>query len=80
MAGSEQVSAHSLPDNTPLLAAPQKLLEKGKVSVNTWTLSPQTSAELRINGEVSAEDLELLRDYVEITIKALNRKKKQESE
>jgi hypothetical protein len=44
------------------------------VMVNAWTLSPSASAELRINGSVSAEDLELLRDYVEITIKALTRK------
>ncbi len=41
--------------------------------VNTWTLSPQARAELRISGDVSTEDLELLRDYVEITIKALSR-------
>ena len=45
--------------------------------VNAWILSPRVSAELRINGDVSSEDLELLRDYVEITIKALNRKANQ---
>ena len=44
--------------------------------VNDWTLSPHASAELRINGDVNKEDLDLLRDYVEITIKALSRKAK----
>jgi hypothetical protein len=46
----------------------------GPTIVNAWTLSPDTRAELRINGKVKKEDLELLRDYVEITIKALSRK------
>jgi hypothetical protein len=48
--------------------------------MNSWTLSPQVTAELRISGEVSAEDLDLLRDYVEITIKALTRKGKHSGE
>jgi len=48
----------------------------GSYLANSWTLSPQVSAELRIHGEVTPEDLELLRDYVEITIKALSRKAK----
>jgi hypothetical protein len=45
-----------------------------KVSINSWTLSPHASAQLRIDGDVSKEDLDLLRDYLEITIKALSRK------
>ena len=44
------------------------------VLMNAWVLSPRASAELRLHGELTHEDLELLRDYVEITIKALGRK------
>lgn len=39
----------------------------------SWGLSAETNAELKIIGEISPEDLEMLRDYVEITIRALNR-------
>jgi hypothetical protein len=52
---------------------PQSAGQK-KTSINSWTLSREVSAQLRIDGEVSKEDLDLLRDYVEITIKALSRK------
>lgn len=41
----------------------------------SWALSGDVKASLNIDGEPEAEDLELLRDYVEITIKALKRKK-----
>jgi len=42
-------------------------------SFNAWTLAPGVTAELRINGQISPDDLDVLRDYVEITIKALKR-------
>ena len=38
-----------------------------------WALSPEATAQLVINGDVSKDDLETLRDYIEITIKALSR-------
>lgn len=41
----------------------------------SWPLSGDVNASLRIDGEPQAEDLELLRDYIEITIKALKRKR-----
>lgn len=59
------------PKAIPPLAQP---VGQKKTSVNSWTLSPEVSAQLRIDGEVNKEDLDLLRDYVEITIKALSRK------
>ncbi len=59
---------------TPLLGGPSTPKQISGIMVNAWTLSPHASAELRINGTVNAEELELLRDYVEITIKALSRK------
>ena len=39
----------------------------------SWGLSAETNAELKIIGELSPDDLEFLRDYVDITIRALNR-------
>jgi len=83
LASESEAEEHSaLPDSQvqpskTITITPRPAIQfAGRVSVNTWTLSPQASAELRINGEVSTEDLELLRDYVEITIKALSRKAK----
>ena len=38
-------------------------------------MSGDVKASLNIDGDPQAEDLELLRDYVEITIKALKRKR-----
>jgi hypothetical protein len=40
---------------------------------NVWTLAPGVTAELKISGQTSPEELDMLRDYVEITIKALKR-------
>jgi hypothetical protein len=67
-----------LQDSVSIAHAPGRAATgKTQALINAWTLSPQATAELRINGEVTTEDLELLRDYVEITIKALSRKTKQ---
>jgi hypothetical protein len=74
MADSASVSVQPAPQITK----PPSV--KGPSLMNSWTLSPQVTAELRISGEVSAEDLDLLRDYVEITIKALTRKGKHSGE
>jgi hypothetical protein len=41
----------------------------------SWALSGDVKASLHIEGSPEAEDLDLLRDYIEITIKALKRKR-----
>jgi hypothetical protein len=41
-----------------------------------FALSPDARAELSLKGTITAEDLELLRDHIELTIKALARKAK----
>jgi hypothetical protein len=45
-----------------------------------FPLSANTRAELSLSGQVTPEDLELLRDHIELTIKALTRSAKKESE
>jgi hypothetical protein len=44
-----------------------------------FALSPNARAELSLRGEITPEDLELLRDHIELTIKALARNAKRES-
>jgi hypothetical protein len=39
-------------------------------------LSPDARAELSLGGTITPDDLELLRDHIELTIKALARKAK----
>lgn len=45
-----------------------------KTRTYSFALSPDAKAELNITGDVGSEDLETLRDYIDITIKALGRK------
>jgi hypothetical protein len=47
---------------------------KKTLKIYSFGLSDETNAELRIFGEATVEDLEALRDYVELTIKNLSRK------
>ena len=56
-------------------AVPQKP-EVGLLSLS-FLLSAETKADLHIRGPVGPDDLEMLRDQLEITIRALNRKKDQ---
>jgi len=41
-----------------------------------FALSPDARAELSLRGTITPDDLELLRDHIELTIKALARKAK----
>lgn len=50
-----------------------------EVQTYAFALSPDTRAELSLRGKITAEDLELLRDHIELTIKALARKTAKES-
>jgi hypothetical protein len=47
------------------------------VQTYAFALSPNARAELSLKGTITPEDLELLRDHVELTIKALARKAKE---
>ena len=42
----------------------------------SFALSPDARAELSLRGKITPDDLELLRDHIELTIKALARKAK----
>lgn len=44
-----------------------------------FALSPDARAELSLKGNITADDLELLRDHIELTIKALTRTAKREA-
>jgi hypothetical protein len=46
------------------------------VQTYSFALSPETRAELTLKGAVTPDDLDLLRDHIELTIKALARKVK----
>lgn len=50
-----------------------------EVQTYAFALSPETRAELSLKGKITAEDLELLRDHIELTIKALARKTARDS-
>jgi hypothetical protein len=47
----------------------------GAAKAYSWALSGDVRANLQIEGEPEADDLDMLRDYVDITIKALKRKR-----
>jgi len=74
-AESSALAARSLSDSTGTLSS-----TKVPIKSYSWGLSPETTAELRLIGQVSTEDLEMLRDYVEITIKALGRSTRREDQ
>jgi hypothetical protein len=48
------------------------------VQTYSFALSPDARAELSLKGTITPDDLELLRDHIELTIKALARKAKSE--
>jgi hypothetical protein len=48
------------------------------VQTYAFALSPDARAELSLKGTITAEDLELLRDHIELTIKALARTARKE--
>jgi hypothetical protein len=49
------------------------------VQTYAFALSPDARAELSLKGIITADDLELLRDHIELTIKALARTAKREA-
>jgi hypothetical protein len=49
------------------------------VQTYAFALSPDARAELSLKGTITAEDLDLLRDHIELTIKALARTAKRET-
>lgn len=51
----------------------------GSVQTYTYPLSATSRAELSLKGDITPEDLEMLRDNIELTIKALTRKAKTEA-
>jgi hypothetical protein len=50
-------------------------MQKPTLGVQTYAfaLSPTARAELSLKGTITPEDLEMLRDHIELTIKALKR-------
>ena len=65
------------PWNMPDTSAGQKVAAGGKPSVRvlTWALSRNTSAELKLVGDVTLEDLDMLEEYVSMTKRALARER-----
>lgn len=62
-------STGSTPNITPKAPIPG-------VQTYSFALSPDARAELSLKGTITPDDLELLRDHIELTIKALARKAK----
>lgn len=77
--GDENNAEESPMSNTPNFQPGQHKLS-GVVQTYSFALSADTRAELSIRGTVNAEELEMLRDQVELTIKALTRKAKEHSQ
>jgi hypothetical protein len=72
--GNEMKDSSPMNPGAPL--APPKPPTPG-VQSYAFALSPDARAELVLRGNLTADDLELLRDHVELTIKALTRKNKE---
>ena len=60
------------------IALPVTQQQKPTPGVQTYAfaLSPEARAELSLRGTITTDDLEMLRDHIELTIKALARKAK----
>lgn len=82
LVGGEE-SSYSGGQETPTMSAgaivPPTQKQTTGVQTYAFALSPNARAELSLRGEVTREDLELLRDHIELTIKALTRKKDAEA-
>jgi hypothetical protein len=59
---------------TPVASSVQKQILG--IQSYSFALSPDARAELNLKGTITPEDLEMLRDHIELTIKALARKAK----
>jgi hypothetical protein len=75
---TDSEEAAKMPDLAVELSPKPPLAGTPIVGVQTYSfaLSPDTRAELTFRGAVTPDDLELLRDHIELTIKALARKAK----
>jgi len=78
LADPSNVSYTDLREGDKMNALPTNLVTP-PVGIQTYSfaLSPNARAELSLKGTITPEDLELLRDHVELTIKALARKAKE---
>lgn len=72
-------SGEDAKENTPMDPAttPPKPPTPG-VQTYAFALSPDARAELSLKGTITADDLNMLRDHIELTIKALAREAKKE--
>ena len=75
-AETKQPEAVPMSTGTPAAILAQKTIPG--VQTYAFALSPNARAELSLKGEITADDLELLRDHIELTIKALARTAKKE--
>jgi hypothetical protein len=62
--------------NAPISATTFTQKPLAGVQTYAFALSPDARAELSLKGTITAEDLEMLRDHIELTIKALAREAK----
>jgi hypothetical protein len=65
----EEPTMSSTGNTPPFIAKPTV----GGVQTYAFALSPDARAELSLRGTITPDDLELLRDHIELTIKALAR-------
>lgn len=79
----EEQSAYSGDDKgAPMNANPPAIQQQKPtpgVQTYAFALSPDARAELSLRGTITTDDLEMLRDHIELTIKALARKAKEKS-
>lgn len=75
--GEDKHQESPLTVTSAVVSTPQKPTQG--IQSYAFALSPSARADLILRGEITPEDLELLRDHVELTIKALARKAKSES-
>jgi hypothetical protein len=66
-----EASSATMPIRVPVALPTAQVRGFGKTY--SFALSPEATAELRISGELRTDDLEMLRDYIDITIRALSR-------
>jgi|SRR6266550_5471761 len=73
LAGLMDVSYTDLREGDKMTSAPIGQNMPPGIQTYSFALSPNSRAELSLRGTITPEDLELLRDHVELTIKALAR-------
>ena len=80
LAGDANVSYTDSTEGNKMVNQTPEPVTMGKTPIGIQTysfaLSPDAKAELSLKGTITADDLDLLRDHIELTIKALARKSK----